>query len=316
MMDSMRFSRGLVFFLSIGVVLGQTPPPKPAVPPQPTVTLSVENPTPKPKVAPDKVVISVGDVQITAAQFDIVVDSLPEQSRAAARGPNRKLFADQLVRLLVLAQEGKRRQLDQTAAYQIQSMIQNANLLAGAAFAQINKETTVTEADVRSYYDAHKSDFEEVHARQILVRVQGSPVPVKPGQKDLTDAEGLAKAQELRKKLEDGMDFATLALAESDDTSSASKGGDLGTIRHGQMVPAFEDAAFAMKVGELSQPVRSQLGYHLIRIESKAAGKTFEEARPDLEKKIKPEMAQKAMEELRKNSPVTLDPEFFGVARQ
>jgi peptidyl-prolyl cis-trans isomerase C len=317
MMKSMKFSRNWSVFLGIaGGLLAQAPPPKPASPPPPSVTMTAENPKPAPVVPPDKVVVSVGDVKITAAQFDLIIDSLPEQSRASARGPARKMFADQLVRLLVLAQEGRRRKLDDGAAYRVQTMIQNANLLAGLTFAEISKETKLGDADVRNYYEAHKTDYEEAHARHILIRVQGSPIPVKPGQKDLTDAEALAKAQEIRKKLADGGDFAALALSESDDPQSAAKGGDLGTFKKGTMVPAFEDATFKMAPGELSQPVRSQLGYHVIKLESKTGGKTFEEARPELEKKMRPEMAQKALEDLQKGDSVSLDPDFFGLAKQ
>lgn len=316
MMKSMMFFRSLLFFGVAGGLLGQTPPPKPASPGQPTVTLSAENPKPMPVVPPDKVVVSVGDLRITAAQFDLIIDSIPEQSRASARGPSRKLFADQLVRILVLAQEGKRRKLDEGAAYQVQTMIQSANLLAGLTYDQLSKDARIGDAEVRNYYELHKSEFEEVHARHILIRMQGSPIPVKPGQRELTETEALAKAQELRKKIQEGGDFATLALAESDDTGSAAKGGDLGSFKKGQMVPAFEEAAFAMKPGELSQPVKSQFGYHLIKLEDKTAGKTFEEARPELEKRMRPEVAQKSMEELQKNGSVALDPEFFGLAKQ
>jgi peptidyl-prolyl cis-trans isomerase C len=266
-------------------------------------------------VPPDKVIISVGDIKITAAQFDLIVDSLPEQSRAGARGASRKLFADQLVRLLVTAQEGKRRKLDDSPVYQLQTMIQNANLLAGITYEQINKEIKIGDADVRSYYEAHKSDFEQLRARQILIRMQGSPIPVKPGQKDLTETEAAAKVQELRKKLQEGTDFATLALAESDDPQTASKGGDMGPVKKGQMVPALEEAIFSLKPGELSQPVRSLLGYHLVKLESRTLSKTFEEAKPDLERKMRPELAQKTLEEIQRSSSVSLDGEFFGTAK-
>jgi parvulin-like peptidyl-prolyl isomerase len=97
---------------------------------------------------------------------------------------------------------------------------------------------------------------------------------------------------------------------------SAAKGGDLGSFKRGQMMPAFEEAVFKMKPGELSEPVKSPLGYHIIKLESRSAGKTFEEARADMEKRMRPEAAQKAMEELLKNSAATLDPDFFGLAKQ
>ncbi len=297
----------------------QTPPPGPpnrAGAPQPTVTLGVDDPKPRPPIPPDKVIISVGDVKITVAQFDMICDSLPDPSqRASAKGPARKLFADQLVRVLVLAQEGKRRKLDEDANYKMATLIHNDNLLAGLTFQQLGKESKLTDDDMRAYYDKHVGEYETVHAYQILVRMQGSPIAVKAGQKDLTDAEALAKAQELRAKLVAGADFGTLALAESDDAQSAAKGGDLGTFKRGHMVPAAEDAAFALKPGEISQPVRSQLGYHVIKLESKTTSKTFDEARPELEGKMRPEAARKALEELQKNSSILVDPDFFGLSK-
>ena len=77
-----------------------------------------------------------------------------------------------------------------------------------------------------------------------------------PGQKDLTEEEALAKAQEIRQKIVEGADFAAIARVDSDDMGSSAKGGDLGIRRHGQTVPSFEEALFALKDGELSQPVK------------------------------------------------------------
>ena len=90
--------------------------------------------------------------------------------------------------------------------------------------------------------------------------MQGSPVPLKTGQKDLTEAEAFAKAQELEKELKGGADFNAIANKESDDSSGGQNGGDLPTFHHGQMVPAFETAAFAMEPGKISEPVKSQFG--------------------------------------------------------
>ncbi len=320
----MTFFRSLLFVCPAVCLLAQTPPaqtpppqkgPATMVPGQPSVTLGLDNPKPMPAVPPDRVIITVGDMKITAAQFDEMINALPEQSRASARGPARKQFADQLVKVMVLSQEGKRRKYDETPTFKMQVMLTNANALAGVTYDHISKEATLDEAELRKYYDGHKNEFEQVHARHILIRMQGSPLPVKPGQKELTDAEALAKAQELRKKIEAGGDFAALATAESDDTGSAAKGGDLGSFKKGQMVPAFEEAAFSMKPGELSQPVKSQFGYHIIKVESHDT-KTFEEVKPDLEKRLRPEQAQKALSDLEKNAGVSLDPEFFGTAKQ
>ena len=156
---------------------------------------------PMPVVPPDRVVITVGDTKLTAGQLDQIIDSLPEAYRATARGAGRKQFADNIVRILVLSEEGKRRKLNESPTFQIQSSFQIANMLAGVTYQQISKELPMDEAVLHKYYDDHQAEFEQVHARHILIRMQGSSLPVKPGQKDLTDAEALAKAQDLRAKI-------------------------------------------------------------------------------------------------------------------
>ncbi|HEY1337468.1 MAG TPA: peptidylprolyl isomerase [Bryobacteraceae bacterium] len=315
----MKFFRTLLFVYAAAAVLAQTPSPKPAAPasgatpPQPSVTLTTEGATAaaSPSVAPDKVVLTVGDLKITSAQFDEIIDSLvPENFRQAAHGPGRKQMADNLVRMIVLSQEAQKRKLDQTPAYKTQLQFQTMNLLANLAIQQINKTTTVSDADLHKYYDEHQADYEQAHARHILIRTQGSPLPVKPGQKDLTEAEALAKAQEIRKKIAAGVDFAAVATQESDDTQSGPNGGELGTFHHGQMVPTFEQAAFALKPGELSEPVKTQFGYHLIKLESKET-KSFDEVRPEISKKLQPAETQKAVEALRNSTPVVFDPDYF-----
>jgi peptidyl-prolyl cis-trans isomerase C len=268
-----------------------------------------------PEVPPDTVVITVGDTKITAAQFDQIISVLPAQYQISARGAGRKQFADNLVRMLVLAQEGKRRKLDETPTYKAQALFEEANVLAGLTYKEISKENKVDDAELQKYYDAHKAEFEEVKARHILIRMQGSPLAVKPGQKDLTDAEALTKAQELRKKLVDGADFAALAISESDDSGTASRGGDLGFFRHNQMVPAFDEAAFKLNVGELSEPVKTPFGYHLIQVEAKRT-KALEDVKPELERRLGPEVAQKAMDDMEKKSAVVLDPTFFNVPKK
>ena len=93
------------------------------------------------------------------------------------------------------------------------------------------------DAAVAKYYDEHKSEYESATARHILIRVQGAPMPAAEGKKELTEAEGLAKAQSIQKRIAGGEDFAKVAKAESDDTQSGAQGGDLGVVKRGMMVP-------------------------------------------------------------------------------
>jgi peptidyl-prolyl cis-trans isomerase C len=279
--------------------------------PDGSVSMSIPIAPAPAQVPPDKVVLSVGDLTITAKQFDEIADGLPEQYRAFARGPGRKQFADQMVRVLVMAEEGRRRKLDEKPSFQTEAKFQTDQVLASITVQAINQETKLDDAQLHKYYDEHKAEYEQIHARHILIRFQGSAVPVKPGAKDLSDAEALAKAQDLEQRLKAGADFAQLANAESDD-GSGNTGGDLGTFPRGKMVPSFEEAAFKMQPGQISDPVKSQFGYHIIKLES-VENKTFVQVKPDIEKKLRPEEANKAMAEIQKNTKVVYDPTFFGM---
>jgi peptidyl-prolyl cis-trans isomerase D len=121
----------------------------------------------------------------------------------------------------------------------------------------------ISDADVQKYYDDHLTEFEQPHqvrAAHVLVRVADT------GGSD-AEAAAKAKAQDVIKRVKGGEDFAKLAKEISEDPGSAEKGGDLGWVAKGQMVPQFESAAFALKSGELTgEPVRSPFGYHVIKV--------------------------------------------------
>jgi parvulin-like peptidyl-prolyl isomerase len=185
------------------------------------------------------------------------------------------------------------------------------NILAGAEFQLLMDTAKIDDAAAHQYFDEHKADYQEIQARHILIRFKGSPVPLKEGGKELTEEEALAKAQEVIKRIKGGEDFQAIAKADSADTGSGAMGGELGSFKRGQMVKPFEDAAFALQPGQTSEPVKTQFGYHIIQTE-KIVNKTFEEARPDIDKKLRPDAAKKSIDDLQKKANVTLDDDFFG----
>jgi len=153
----------------------------------------------------------------------------------------------------------------------------------------------VADNEIKAYYEANTAQFktpEMVSARHILLKLDPSA-----SDEDVKAAEG--KAQSIEKKLARGGDFAALAKKYSEGPT-ASRGGDLGWFGRGAMVPEFEKAAFGLKEGAVSKPVRTQFGLHIIKLEKKrAAGvKTLDEAREQITQVIAEEKAAGKLSDL------------------
>ena len=144
-------------------------------------------------------------------------------------------------------------------------------------------QQTVSEADLRAAYEKNRSRLqapEKRRARHILITGKD-------------DAAALAQAQQVLAQAKAGKDFSELAKQYSQDPGSARNGGDLGWAERGSFVKPFADALFGMKVGEIAGPVKTQFGYHIIRLDDVQAtkGKSFEEARAELESQLRRDRA-------------------------
>ena len=120
---------------------------------------------------------------------------------------------------------------------------------------------TITQAEAESYFLAHKDKFPRVPSELRLQVIQIPPTP-----DSAAVAAGLVKIQAVRKRISAGEKFAKVAAEVSEDPGSANAGGDLGFFTRGRMDKAFEDAAFSLKLNEVSAPVRSAFGWHLIQV--------------------------------------------------
>jgi len=286
-----------------------TTPAKPAAPTKPMAakpTISAKPVMGTPVSAANPVVLTVGGEQITKSDFEAFLAGLPDQVKAQMATVPKKRIAEQIADIKVFAAEARRRSLDQTPM----ARIEMDQALASSLFRDVQGKINPTDADMQAYYEKNKDQYQKVKARHILLRFKGSPVPVKEGQKDLTKEEALAKALELKKAIDGGADFAELAKKESDDAGSGANGGDLGAFGRGMMVPPFEAAAFSMPVGKTSDPVESQFGYHIIQVQEQL-GKDFATAKAEIEPKLKPELAQKAMKDIKDASKIVFNESYF-----
>jgi peptidyl-prolyl cis-trans isomerase D len=155
-------------------------------------------------------------------------------------------------------------------------------------YAELRLETlaaqqTVTDADLHTAYDKEKSRLElpeKRHAHHILITGKD-------------DAAALAQAQQVLAQAKAGKDFGALAKQYSQDPGSAASGGDLGWAERASFVKPFADTLFSMKVGDIAGPVKTQFGYHIIRLDEIQAGntKSFEQARPELETQVRRNLA-------------------------
>ncbi len=275
--------------------------------------LPAQTPPPgAPQAKPDEIVLTIGDRKFTAADYELLVRTLfPKDQQPWALGPGRRAVAQRMVGLFSLADEAARQHLDQRPDIARQLDFQRENLLHDLIFNSIVNNAVVSDADVQAYYDAHKSEFEVINARHILIRVKGSPIPGIPGRPELTDEEALSKAKAIRKRLLAGEDFAIIAKSESDDTTSAMKGGDLGEERRNKTVPQFEEAAFALKPGEISEPVKTPFGYHIIQVQSHSF-RSLADVKAEIVERLKPEVARRAVTNLIDQAHPAYNEGFFG----
>ncbi|MHB8945784.1 MAG: peptidylprolyl isomerase [Bacillota bacterium] len=134
----------------------------------------------------------------------------------------------------------------------------------------LGKDVKTDDATLQKYFQDHANDFDkrQFHARHILVATE-------------------AEAKAIKAQLDQGADFAALAKAKSTDDTNKNQGGDLGTFGHGQMEPAFEAATFALKPKEISQPVETQYGWHVIQLLSVTGqAPTFEASRDEVKEAV------------------------------
>jgi peptidyl-prolyl cis-trans isomerase D len=138
----------------------------------------------------------------------------------------------------------------------------------------------VTDADVQAYYNAHQEQYQvkdQVKVRHILIAVPA-------GSDAKTDAAAKAKAEDILKQIKSGGDFADLAKKNSDDPGSKEQGGELGWLDRGKTVPEFDKAAFTLPVGQTSDLIKTQFGYHILQVEDKktAHERSLAEVKPEI----------------------------------
>ncbi len=200
-------------------------------------------------------VAKVGSSVITEEDVKKELGTLPPHIQRIFTGPEgMEKFVDELVKKEILYQEAKKKGLEDNQDYKKKvEDFKKYTLISLLLEKEIEDKAKVTEKEVRDYYDSHKDGLatnSQIRASHILLKTE-------------------EEAKKVKEQLGKGGDFARIAKEKSLDTGSAKNGGDLGFFSRGQMVPEFERAAFSLGVGEVSGPVKTQFGYHIIKVTDK-----------------------------------------------
>ena len=220
-----------------------------------------------------EVLAKVGGIEITDADVDAFIESLPQEQKHYATNPHfRNRCKEQLIDNHCLALCGEEQKLDETEEFKALMARVRKDILSQMVINAVMKEIAVTDEETKAFYEQNQSRFqrgESVSAKHILV-----------------DDETLCL--DLLAKINAGeMDFES-AAKEFSTCPSKERGGDLGQFGRGQMVPEFDSAAFEAEVGQVVGPVKTQFGYHLIKVEQKneAAVMAFEEVAENIKNNL------------------------------
>jgi len=250
--------------------------------------------------ADDPVVAKVNGYEIRASEVRLAADDLPQLQEVAPQ-LRYAFVVEYLIERHLLAQQAVKEQIADTDEYKKRLAFYQAKALRDAYFSE-KIRPTVKEDEVRKIYDeqaAKVNSVERVHAKHILVDTE-------------------EQAKELAEKIKAGANFEDLARQFSKD-GSAQYGGDLDFFAADEMVPEFSKAAFALQPGQVSDPVKTDYGWHLIKVVERKVGgaEPFDKVKGGLTMIVLRQKVQDKVAELRKDSEVEMvDPDLKRLQEQ
>ena len=251
----------------------------------------------------DKVIMHVNGEPITESEFNSFAQSAPAESRGFyASKEGRRMLADELVKLKALEHEGRRLGIASDPAVQAQVQSVSSQIVAGKTLEKLVKENL----DQRIAAEYAKERATAKSLKHILLAYQGGAIPPKSGQPP-TAEQATQKAAALVRRLRSGADFGQVAMQESDDQQTASRGGTLGPFDPKQLPPNIGAAVNNLKPGQISDPVRTEYGIHVFMVDVPS----LEDLRPMLTERVQREVLQETVDRLQKAAKVEMDKEFF-----
>ena len=301
---------------------------------------------PEGESAADKTIVTIGDETLTQAQVNDMLRLLPPQQRSLFSKPSGKqAFADYIVRSKLFSREARRRgwdarpEVEQTVRKFRAKLEKNQvgrllikddkdrkhvlelfkeSLLMKVAEKALKEELAVSAMEIGSYYQENAAGFDMVRGRRLVIRSKSSNHffgDNRPKDQTLSDEEARAKAEKLRREIQEGADFEVMAAKHSEDPLTSGVGGDTGTVRRGLpnktlVTPSEVDLLFSLEPGDLSSIVRTPMGFALLKLEEKRK-LSLTEAHPEIAARIRNQKLEAWYQNMRGQLRVVIDPSLF-----
>ena len=264
--------------------------------------------TPAASAAASRTIIDVNGETITEADFAAAIESLPERMKPTVQSAaGRRALADELVRLKLLEQEGRRMGVEKEGDVARAIDMSTSNIIATAALRKL-AEQAPSDEELKALYEQNKKQYETVRARQITIAYEGGAIPARSGQAG-NDQAARAKAVKAAARLSAGESFEKVAGDVSDDPMLAQSGG-LMVMRRGEVPDNVEKAVFGAAEGSVTAPVKSDIGYHVFQVVKKETP-GFEELRQVLARQARSTRVEQIVEQLKGKAKVNLDESFI-----
>jgi hypothetical protein len=289
--------------LLVWSIFAQTQTPAGQNPPLPTQSAA----TPAKTIPPDKVVMKVGDKQVTAADLDYVLSGPNPRAQRPMMSQRRRSFGEQYSLMLLLSQQALRDHLDSSPAFQRQMELARLQWLARMEMQDIQHKVQVTPEEVSQYYSAHESEFDEVKLRQAVIRKKTEGA--KEGMPGLPPEEARTTAEAVRKALVAGKD-AKQVSQELKVTDAVHVDAEPRTFRRGQLPAAWDRAVFQLKDGEVTEPLDTPQAIVLFQLGGQRHPE-LKEVSQQIENRLRQQKVQASIDELKKEIPIWMDQEYF-----
>lgn len=264
------------------------------------------------KSSPQKVVIKVGDTQVTQAEVDYLIGSLSPQVRQAVSTRGRKPVGDEYAMMLLLSKKAHDEHLDAEPAVQRKIALEKLQILAQEEYQKIAEGIQISPDEINTYFTAHKSDFpEEANLREFVVRKKAADA--KADDPGLSATEAKTRLAEIQKAVESGSDVADVAK-KFDVPNAVMVNPKPVTVRKGEMIPALDKAAFDLQPNQFSAPLDTEQAVVLFQLLSRHQP-DLKTVTPQIENDLRQQKLHATLDAMKAKANIWMDPDYFKEAK-